>query len=63
MGFNYVSEVSTPDSKAASEDAVISVANIFTFVKNREGSYEANRAFCLTGILHLNEFFLANCNK
>lgn len=42
MGFNYVSEVSTPDSKAASEDAVISVANIFTFVKNRDGSYEAN---------------------
>lgn len=40
MGFNYVSEVLTPDSEAASEDAVISVANIFSFVKN----YDSNNA-------------------
>ena len=45
MGFNYVSEVLTPDSEAASEDAEVSVADIFSFVKNHDGNYEANSAY------------------
>ncbi len=45
MGFNYVSEVSTPDSEAASEDAAISVADIFSFVKDHDVKYEENSAY------------------